>query len=151
DDFMVSNGFVKSDGKGDRKNALANYEANARTAGDGCIWKNGLPADLQAPSFAPADPKNQQKLLDGAPLDGAFGMIGDAMGTLLSASDVLQPQPVEAQSTGLPSNFTQDVLISSGLDTPTNFAFLPDGRILVTEKKGKVRLIKNGALVSTPF
>jgi glucose/arabinose dehydrogenase/endonuclease YncB( thermonuclease family) len=150
DEELVRNGFAKTDGKGDRRARLDNDEASARAAGDGCIWKNGLPPDLQAPSFAPPDPKDQQKLLDGNALDGGFGMIGDAMGSLLSVGAVLQPQPVAAQAAGLPSNFTQDTL-ASGLLTPTNLAFLPDGRILVTEKKGIVRVYKNGALLPTPF
>lgn len=34
---------------------------------------------------------------------------------------------------------------------PTSMAFAPDGRIFVTEKAGKVKIIKNGAVLSTPF
>lgn len=34
----------------------------------------------------------------------------------------------------------------SGLSTPWQLAFLPDGRILVTEREGKVRVIENGQL-----
>ena len=39
----------------------------------------------------------------------------------------------------------------SGLSGPTAMAFSPDGRIFVTEKNGKVRVVKNGQLLSTPF
>lgn len=42
-------------------------------------------------------------------------------------------------------------LIASGLDRPTSMAFAPDGRIFVTEKSGRVRVIKNGALLPAPF
>jgi aldose sugar dehydrogenase len=34
--------------------------------------------------------------------------------------------------------------IASGLDTPWSLAFLPDGRMLVTELKGNLRIIENG-------
>lgn len=34
---------------------------------------------------------------------------------------------------------------------PTSLAFAPDGRIFVTEKAGKVKIIKNGVVLSTPF
>jgi glucose/arabinose dehydrogenase len=50
----------------------------------------------------------------------------------------------------LPSGFTQDVL-ASGLRLPTAFAHLPDGRILIAEKSGLVRLYKNGAVLDEPF
>lgn len=50
----------------------------------------------------------------------------------------------------LPPGFSQEV-IARGLDTPTAFAFLPDGRILIALKHGIVRLYQDGQLVATPF
>ena len=44
-----------------------------------------------------------------------------------------------------------DELVLNGLNLPTNFATLPDGRMLITEKGGKVRVVKNGVLQATPF
>src|SRR4051812_21954887 len=44
-----------------------------------------------------------------------------------------------------------DELVVSGLTDPTAMAFTPDGRLFVTELGGKVRVIKAGALLSTPF
>ena len=41
--------------------------------------------------------------------------------------------------------------IASGLTNPTDFAFLPDGRILITEKGGAIRLYANGALNPDPL
>lgn len=38
-----------------------------------------------------------------------------------------------------------------GLSTPWQMAFMPDGRILVTEREGYVRVIENGKLNSTPY
>src|SRR3712207_1734721 len=54
-----------------------------------------------------------------------------------------------ASSTAV-GGFAQDVLVS-GLTNPTNFAYLPDGRILIAEQNGLVRLYKDGALSATPF
>ena len=41
-------------------------------------------------------------------------------------------------------------VVASGLDVPWSLAFLPGGRILVTERPGRIRLIENGALVDEP-
>lgn len=53
------------------------------------------------------------------------------------------------QLTALPAGFT-DVLVAGGIPQPTGFTFAPDGRILVTEKAGRVRVIQNGSLLATP-
>jgi glucose/arabinose dehydrogenase len=54
---------------------------------------------------------------------------------------------VSAQS--LPANF-QRVQVVTGISSPTSMAFLPDGRILVCQETGQLRVIKNGSLLSTP-
>ena len=41
--------------------------------------------------------------------------------------------------------------IADGLDTPWGIAFLPDGRILVTERPGRLRVIERGKLVAAPI
>jgi len=48
------------------------------------------------------------------------------------------------------SGFSQEI-IASGLNIPTAFTFLPDGRILIAEKDGIVRVVKDGQLLSQPF
>lgn len=50
----------------------------------------------------------------------------------------------------VPSGFT-DSLVASGLTNPTAMALAPDGRIFVCEQGGALRVIKNGALLPTPF
>ncbi len=58
-----------------------------------------------------------------------------------------------AGNSGIPAEnggFTFEV-VASGLDTPWALAFAPDGRIFVTERPGRVRLIRNGVLEAAPF
>ncbi len=43
------------------------------------------------------------------------------------------------------------VVLVQGLDHPWGLAFLPDGRLLVTERSGQLRLIDNGRLVAEPI
>jgi glucose/arabinose dehydrogenase len=40
---------------------------------------------------------------------------------------------------------------AEGLDIPWSLLFLPEGRALVSERKGVIRLIKNGRLQSSPY
>lgn len=40
--------------------------------------------------------------------------------------------------------------LAEGLVNPWSIAFLPDGTILVTEREGRLRIIRNGALVAEP-
>src|SRR5687767_4570545 len=42
-------------------------------------------------------------------------------------------------------------LVAGGLSDPTAMAVAPDGRIFVCEQGGAVRVVKNGALLPTPF
>jgi glucose/arabinose dehydrogenase len=53
-------------------------------------------------------------------------------------------------ATNLPPGF-QDVPVVSGLSSATAMQFAPDGRLFVAEQAGQLRVIKNGALLPTPF
>lgn len=55
-----------------------------------------------------------------------------------------------AHAADVPSGFT-DSLVAAGLTNPTAMALAPDGRIFVCEQSGALRVIKNGALLPTPF
>jgi glucose/arabinose dehydrogenase len=55
------------------------------------------------------------------------------------------PQPAKVIRTGY--KVTE---IAKGLDHPWSMAFLPDGSILVTERVGRLRVIKNGSLQAEP-
>jgi glucose/arabinose dehydrogenase len=48
-----------------------------------------------------------------------------------------------------PAGFSQVAIAT--VYYPTSMAFAPDGRIFATEKAGKVKIIKNGAALTTPF
>jgi glucose/arabinose dehydrogenase len=58
--------------------------------------------------------------------------------------------PVEIKAATLPVNFVETVL-ASGLTNPTAMTFAPDGRLFVCQQGGQLRVIKNGALLATPF
>ena len=50
----------------------------------------------------------------------------------------------------LPAGFTESVVASS-LASPTAMDFAPDGRLFVCQQAGGLRVIKNDALLATPF
>jgi glucose/arabinose dehydrogenase len=54
------------------------------------------------------------------------------------------------QAATVPSGFSDEVVVS-GLSSPTAMAFAPDGRIFVCQQGGQLRVVKNGALLTTPF
>src|SRR5947207_1319603 len=48
-----------------------------------------------------------------------------------------------------PVNFA-GIQVATGLD-PVGMDIAPDGRVFLAEKNGKIRIIKNGSLLPTPF
>lgn len=46
--------------------------------------------------------------------------------------------------------FQFKTVVGAGLDTPWAMAFLPDGRMLVTERSGGLRVVENGKLLPAP-
>ncbi len=56
---------------------------------------------------------------------------------------------LRAAASVLPSGFVENRL-ATGID-PTSLEIAPDGRLFVTEKNGRIRIIKNGVMLSTPF
>jgi glucose/arabinose dehydrogenase len=56
----------------------------------------------------------------------------------------------QAYSQIFPTGFSR-VKVGSTLTNPTVMAFAPDGRIFVAEQSGTLRVIKNDALLATPF
>ncbi len=112
----------------------------------------------------PTDDAVVRTILRGAPRDGmpAFAKtINDAEARALVvfihevATHRVDPQPgrdrplpTETQTSELHRYRLQS--IAEGLDVPWSLTFLPDGRILVTERVGRLRVIKDGVLSPTP-
>lgn len=55
-----------------------------------------------------------------------------------------------AEAASVPDGFT-DTQIAQGFTSPTAMSILPDGRILVIQQDGVIRLIKDDVLLPTPF
>jgi len=75
-------------------------------------------------------------------------MIPVVMGAL-SAALAWAPAPSLSAAT-LPPGFA-DFQVATGLASPTAMAIAPDGRLFVCEQGGRLRVIKNGALLPAPF
>jgi glucose/arabinose dehydrogenase len=58
---------------------------------------------------------------------------------------------VQSPAATLPSGFTETQIVSSLGGAPTAMAFAPDGRLFVCLQTGQLRVVKNGALLATPF
>ena len=43
------------------------------------------------------------------------------------------------------------VFVTKGLEQPWSMAFLPDGGILITERPGRLRIVRNGVLAAEPI
>lgn len=56
----------------------------------------------------------------------------------------------ECKTADLPPGFREEV-VAAGLNVPTSFAFLPDGRVLLAEKAGVIRVVENGHVRERPF
>jgi aldose sugar dehydrogenase len=59
---------------------------------------------------------------------------------LAATSVVAQAQQTKAPRPSIASNVAVEV-VATGLEHPWSFAFLPDGRIIVTERPGRIKLI----------
>ncbi len=83
----------------------------------------------------PGPGTSSQPAAPGNPQDSA-----GASGTPAAAVPIAAPDPSRV-----------DVrTVASGLDTPWSFDFLPDGRIIVTEKAGRIRIVAPDGSVGTP-
>src|SRR5207253_2022841 len=56
-----------------------------------------------------------------------------------------------ATAATLPTGFVETQFGSNLSGSPTAMAFAPDGRLFVCQQGGQLRVIKNGALLSTSF
>ncbi|HKQ65248.1 MAG TPA: LamG-like jellyroll fold domain-containing protein, partial [Methylomirabilota bacterium] len=61
------------------------------------------------------------------------------------------PAPTHAQITFVDPQFVTETVAQLPAFTPVGLTFAPDGRIFIWQKSGIVRIVKDGALLSTPF
>ena len=66
-----------------------------------------------------------------------------------SANLVVAPGGV-SMTPPVPSSEVSPSVIATGLDTPWSLRFAPDGRLFITERPGRVRVIENGVLLPEP-
>ncbi|HET7224378.1 MAG TPA: PQQ-dependent sugar dehydrogenase [Candidatus Eisenbacteria bacterium] len=60
--------------------------------------------------------------------------------------------PACARATVVPANFVVEEFAPGAVfDTPTGITFLPDGRLLVCEKRGRVWMVTNGVKAASPL
>ena len=58
----------------------------------------------------------------------------------------------QTRAPGIKTSFKLDVkTVAKGLSNPWAFEFLPDGRVLVTERSGQLRIVDSGGKVSEPL
>src|SRR5689334_7198929 len=84
---------------------------------------------------------------------GGAGQAGRGRGTPTAPPPINWPSPAIADGpivvdTALVRPIK--ITVTKGLNQPWSMAFLPDGRILVTERGGKLRIVKDGILDPNP-
>ena len=77
-------------------------------------------------------------------------IIGLSLGTLACQAPAQGPA-AKSPTPGSKDNVVRTETVASGLNHPWGFAFLPDGRIIVTERPGNVRIIDRAGKVSAPL
>src|SRR5436190_1195165 len=71
----------------------------------------------------------------------------NAAGRALPRAELLEPRRLFAT---VAAGFVAEQVLT-GLSNPTAMDFAPDGRLFVTQQAGALRVVKNGALLATPF
>lgn len=68
-----------------------------------------------------------------------------------SAAPAFAPDNVPGVAANTVPAGYEDLLVAGGFPEATSFDVTPDGRFFVAEKQGRVRVVKNGAVLSTPL
>ncbi|KRE27945.1 PKD domain-containing protein [Mycobacterium sp. Soil538] len=94
---------------------------------------------------APTEPTSSAAAADPiAPRDGVAGLL-DVVATGLAGAGTRQT--AQATAAAVPDR----TVVAAGLNQPTDFQFLPDGRILVAEKGGRIRIVDDGTVQRRPL
>ncbi len=70
--------------------------------------------------------------------------------SLRTCRPALEPLEDRLTPATLPAGF-QETMVAGGLTNPTAMELAPDGRLFIAEQGGTLRVVKNGALLPTPF
>jgi glucose/arabinose dehydrogenase len=82
----------------------------------------------------------------------AFALLGAAATSCASADPIVGPAPQQAQDIYVPDPpGYRAVPWVEGLEVPWSLVFLGDGRALVSERPGRIRLIRDGVLQPEPY
>ena len=92
---------------------------------------------LTAPTPAPVSDADRD-----APVNRFAGLVNLVTSSLVGNSGTKTTQTVDAAAAS--------TVVASGLREPTDFQFLPDGRILVAEKGGRIRIVEDGVVSKRP-
>src|SRR4028118_2158484 len=68
-----------------------------------------------------------------------------------NAAPTAEASPVQAVSPSSTAQGFKQATVTEGLERPWGMAWLPDGSMLISEKAGRLRLLKNGVLEPTPI
>ena len=71
--------------------------------------------------------------------------------TLLAALALVVVTPVNAQTFVTEKGRITVSTVAGGLEQPWGIDFLPDGRMIVTEKPGRLRIVSTDGKISTPI
>jgi aldose sugar dehydrogenase len=96
-----------------------------------------------------AGAKSQQPA---APQAGGRGQAGGGRGATAPPPITWPSPPLPAGPITLDTGIQHQIrlFVTKGLNQPWSMAFLPDGRILITERPGRLRIVRNGVLDPTP-
>lgn len=78
------------------------------------------------------------------------GQGGSGNGTRTTTASTTDQPATETAATRTAAGYSVETVVE-GLEVPWAIAFLPDGRMLVTEREGRVRVVENGTLRAAPF
>ena len=135
---LVTAGVAQPNGEGKDAGTLRRMAEQTRLAGLGCFINGGKENSSAVQSSTDDELIPASIALKANPAADA------------TATAAVAPAAAPQSNVVLPSGFTQDTIIS-GLFLPTTFTHLPDGRILIAQQNGIVRIYENGTLLATPF
>jgi glucose/arabinose dehydrogenase len=82
---------------------------------------------------------------------GRFASVSRCLAAVLVGICLNQMPHVARAQVSSGSQFSTELVASLGSLVPSGIAWSPDGRLFVLQKKGVVRIVKNGALLPAPF